>query len=71
MHLFAPRVMRPGQAIHRSVQKRLRYDHPVGKPAVQHSYHYAGPRAKLPEVWKTSWEALKAGGPNAPMVWED
>lgn len=70
-HLFKPRQMLPGQAIHRSVQKRMRYDHPVGKANAHHQNAYLNPRAQLPVHWHTTWEALRAGGAGAPNVWED
>lgn len=62
-HLGQARQMIPGQYIHRSVQKRLRY----------HQSHkddkYDGPKAKLPEDWKITWADLRDD--KGPMIWED
>ncbi len=65
MNLGRGRQMREGQAVHRSVQKKLRYDaHDVDGHA-----RYEGPHAMLPEGWKTSWKQL--AGEDGEDVWED
>lgn len=67
MNLGRGRQMREGQAVHRSVQKKLRYD----AAAKDGHAKYQGPHAVLPTGWKATWEQLRDGEHGVPDVWED
>lgn len=61
--------------IHRSVQKRMRFDKPLdGKPP-QHKgekyghKHHGRPSATLPAAWGVTWDDLRLG--KGPEIWED
>jgi hypothetical protein len=70
IHAASPRDIINGQYIHRSVQKRLRYDHSlVGKHALEGYVKYDGPKARVPEDWGVDWADLRDG--KGPIVWED
>ncbi|RSH95514.1 hypothetical protein EHS25_000606 [Saitozyma podzolica] len=68
MNLFKGRQVITSQYIHRSVQKRFRYDKPLDGSTPTHSGKYGGPAAALPKEWGTTWEELRSGGPD---IWED
>jgi hypothetical protein len=69
MNLGRGREMREGQAIHRSVQKKLRLHNPLDDTPTDKHPDYDGPHAKLPAGWKTTWDDLRLG--KGPDVWED
>ncbi|ORY24890.1 hypothetical protein BCR39DRAFT_545737 [Naematelia encephala] len=59
-----------GQVVHRSVQKRLRHEHPLGDMHWDPLHTtYGPPKAQLPADWGVGWDNLRLG--EGPMVWED